>query len=45
MDITIDEALYNEDRETIVRKNLSTGDNHRENPDPFLLSGTLVLTG
>ena len=45
MDITVDEASYYEGRETIVRKNLSTGENHKENPDPFLLSGSLVLTG
>lgn len=45
MDVTIDEALYNDGQETIVRKSLSNGENHRDNPDPFLLSGSLVLTG
>lgn len=45
MDITVDEANYNDGRETIVRKSLSTGDNHRDNPDPFLLSGSLVVSG
>jgi len=46
MDITIDEALYNEDRECIVPKLISKGEeHHRENPDPFLLARTLVLTG
>jgi magnesium-transporting ATPase (P-type) len=45
-DITIDEAIYNEDRELIAPKSVSKGeDNHRENPDPFLLSRTLVLSG
>lgn len=45
MDITVDDALYHDGRETIVRKSLSNGENHRDNPDPFLLSGSLVLTG
>lgn len=45
-DITVDEAIYNEDRELIAPKSVSKGeDNHRENPDPFLLSRTLVLSG
>jgi len=46
MDITVDEALYNEDRESIVTKLISKGEeHHRENPDPFLLSRSLVITG
>lgn len=46
MDITVDEAIYNEDRECIVPKHISKGEeHHRENPDPFLLARTLVLTG
>ena len=45
MDITVDEAPYREGRESIVKKSLSTGDNHRDNPDPFLLSKSLVMTG
>lgn len=46
MDITCDESLYNEDREVIVAKNISKGEeHHRENPDPFLLSRSLVMTG
>ena len=48
-DITVDEALYCEDKETIVPKSLSLGtledNNHTENPDPFLLSQSLVLSG
>jgi magnesium-transporting ATPase (P-type) len=45
MDITADEKLYHQQDEDfseaisyIVKKNLSTGENHRENPDCFLLS-------
>lgn len=46
MDITVDETIYNEDRETIVPKSISKGEeHHRENPDPFLLARSLVMTG
>jgi magnesium-transporting ATPase (P-type) len=46
MDITVDESMYNEDRESIVAKSISKGeDHHRENPDPFLLNRSLVMTG
>ena len=46
MDLTVDEAVYNEDRESIAVKTVSKGeDHHRENPDCFLLSRTLVMTG
>lgn len=49
MDITVDEAPYFEDRETINRKSLSEGsiddNNHTRNPDPFLLTRSLVMTG
>lgn len=46
MDVAVDESLYNEDRESIVQKRISQGeDHHRENPDPFLLAGTLVTAG
>lgn len=45
IDITVDESLYHEGRETIIRKQVGTGDNHRENPDPFLLSRSLVMSG
>jgi len=48
-DVTVDEAPYFEDRESIVYKSVSLGsednNNHRENPDPFLLSKSLVMTG
>ena len=44
-DVTVDEAYYNDGKETLVRKSLSNEDNHRENPDPFLLSKSLVISG
>ena len=45
MDITVDEAQYYNGVETIVKKSLSNGENHRDNPDPFILSRSLVMTG
>jgi magnesium-transporting ATPase (P-type) len=56
MDVTVDEAPYFEDRETINPKSLSKKDyfvesdieyynNHTRNPDPFLLTDSLVMTG
>lgn len=49
MDITVDEAPYFEERETIIKKSLSVGtkddNNNVKNPDPFLLADSLVMTG
>ena len=47
MDITVDESVYFEDRETITTKTISRGpDDHRDrNPDILLLARSLVLTG
>lgn len=45
IDVTVDENLYHEGRETLIKKTVASGDNHRENPDPFLLSRSLVMTG
>ena len=49
MDVTVDEAPYFEDRETINNKSLSVGivedNNHTSNPDPFLLTDTLIMSG
>lgn len=45
IDITVDESLYHEGRETIIKKQVGTGDNHRDNPDPFLLARSLVMSG
>jgi magnesium-transporting ATPase (P-type) len=41
-DITVDESYYTGGHEVIVKKNISTGDNHFDNPDPFLLTKCLV---
>jgi hypothetical protein len=41
-DITVDEAYYHDGVETVIRKQISTGENHFVNPDPFLLSKSLV---
>lgn len=46
MDITVDETIYNEGRTMIVSKTISKGEeHHRENPDPFLLANSLIMTG
>jgi P-type Ca2+ transporter type 2C len=46
MDITADETMYNEGRTLINKKDISKGeDHHRDNPDPFLLTNSLILTG
>jgi magnesium-transporting ATPase (P-type) len=46
MDITADESTYNEGRPISVAKSISKGEEqHRENPDPFLLANTLISTG
>lgn len=49
LDISVDEGMYHEDRETIVHKSLSIGtvedNNHTRNPDPFLLAKSLVMSG
>lgn len=41
-DITVDESYYTGGHETIIKKQISTGLNHEENPDPFLLAKCLV---
>lgn len=54
MNITVDESIYG--TEGYVEKELSKVnyenvddggeyDNHKRNPDPFLLTGTMVMTG
>lgn len=45
LDITTDETLYHEGRETLIKKVLFTGKNHRDNPDTFLLKQSLVRSG
>lgn len=44
-DVVVDEGIYHEGRETLMKKAVSTGDNHRDNPDPFLLARSLVMNG
>ena len=46
MDITADETLYNEGRSLINKKEISKNEEqHRDNPDPFLLTNSLILSG
>lgn len=45
-DITADETIYNEGRTMINTKSVSRGeDQHKENPDCFLLTNSLIMTG
>lgn len=44
--MTVDETVYNEGRSLVNVKAVSKGeDHHRENPDPFLLANSLIMTG
>lgn len=45
IDVSVDESLYNNGLERLVIKSVSTGKNHRNNPDPFLLARSMVMTG
>ena len=46
MDMTVDEKLYYSDKHDYAVKQCSyAGENHLDNPDPILLSGSLVMTG
>ncbi len=46
MDVTADETIYNEGRNLINKKDISKGEeHHRDNPDPFLLTNSLILSG
>lgn len=45
-DVTAEETVYNEGRTLVNVKAVSKGeDHHRENPDPFLLANSLIMTG
>ncbi len=46
-DVVCDETMYtsNEGKPNLVQKKISTGTNHEANPDPFLLSRSLVTSG
>lgn len=46
MDIVADETIYNEGRTLINKKEISKGEeHHRDNPDPFLLTNSLITSG
>lgn len=44
-DVTIDESFYDSENFRKVEKKVATEENVFDNPDPFLLSSTLVATG
>jgi len=44
-DFTVDENFYRRGDNRAVKKQAVTNENYRENPDPFLLSQTLVTNG
>lgn len=44
-DITVDESMYYEEVKKATPKIVATPENYESNPDPFLLSNTLVSTG
>ena len=44
--MTVDEKLYYPDKHEYATKQCSyAGENHLDNPDPILLSGSLIMTG
>jgi len=45
IDMTVDQSLYFPTESSHAVKQCSTGENHEENPDPVLLSGSLVMSG
>ena len=47
MDITVDERIYTDkqDEPCIVAKQVAVPENYSYNPDPFLLSNTIVMSG
>ena len=45
MDITCDESMYGDLSNNAVKMQSLGDDQHRENPDPFLLTKSLVKTG
>ena len=55
MNVTVDESLYDQDQENedykVKEGSIFYGpdeediDNHHENPDPFLLQDTKIMTG
>ena len=45
LDVTVDEEFYNDGISNVMEKQIANSDNYYQNPDPFLVSSTLVLTG
>jgi magnesium-transporting ATPase (P-type) len=46
MDMSVDEKMYYPDKHDLSVKQCSySGENHLDNPNPILLSGSLVMTG
>lgn len=44
-DLSIDESYYNPNEVRAVRKRVASEKNYNENPDPFLLSQSLITSG
>jgi len=44
-DVTVDEARYNKHQSKVMVKKEATKENQFTNPDPFMLSGTIMNTG
>ena len=44
-DLSIDESYYNPNEVRAVRKKVADERNYNENPDPFLLSQSLIVSG
>lgn len=44
-DLSIDESFYNQNEIRAVKKKVASEKNYNENPDPFLLSQSLIVSG
>lgn len=45
IDLVVDEAYHNDDAKTLIQKRVTTEENHKDNPDSFLLAESLVVEG
>lgn len=45
IDITVNESIYNNGDELIMKKQISKKSNLRENPDTILLNQSLIMSG
>jgi short subunit dehydrogenase-like uncharacterized protein len=43
--LSIDESFYNQNEVRAIRKKVANEKNYYENPDPFLLSQSLIVAG